>query len=57
VFESLGMMRGVYRFVHAAGDSSLNHYQYLQVSNEKIIVIIHIEGIKNLKEILTVEGL
>jgi len=52
--------RGVCRFVRAAGYSSLERYKYFEFSNKETIVIVHIEGIegvKNLKEILTVKGL
>lgn len=52
--------RGVCRFVRAASYSSSDRCQYFKLSNEETMVIVHIEGvegIKNLKEILTVEGL
>ena len=52
--------RGVCRFVRAAKYSALDRYEYFNIANENAMVIIHIEGIegvKNLKEILTVKGL
>jgi len=52
--------RGVCRFVRAAGYSSLNRYKYFELSNEETLVIVHIEGVegvKNLRQILTVKGL
>lgn len=52
--------RGVCRFVRAAGYSSFDRYKYFKLSNEETVVIVHIEGVKgvkNLKEILTVKGL
>jgi len=52
--------RGVCRFVRAAGYSSIEQNKYFEFSNEETMVIVHIEGvegIKNLKEILSVENL
>ncbi|MEA3485690.1 MAG: aldolase/citrate lyase family protein [Candidatus Aerophobetes bacterium] len=52
--------RGVCRFVRAAGYSSLEQYEYFESSNKEVMVIVHIEGVegvKNLKDILTVKGL
>jgi len=52
--------RGVCRFVRAAGYSSIEQNKYFEFSNEETMVIVHIEGvegIKNLKEILTVQDL
>jgi 4-hydroxy-2-oxoheptanedioate aldolase len=52
-------MRGVCRFVRAAGYSSMNKADYFRQANEAL-VIIQIEGqaaIENLEEILAVEGI
>jgi len=52
--------RGVCRFVRAANYSSLEQHKYFEFSNKEIMVIVHIEGVegvKNLKDILTVKGL
>ena len=52
--------RGVCRFVKAAGYSSFDRYRYFKLSNEQTLVIVHIEGVegvKNLKEILTVKDI
>jgi len=52
--------RGVCRFVRAANYSSLNQYKYFEFSNKETLLIVHIEGVegvKNLKEILTVKDL
>jgi len=52
--------RGVCRFVRAANYSSLEQYKYFEFSNEETLVIVHIEGIegvKNLRKILTIKDL
>ena len=57
-FAPLGM-RGVCRFVRAAGYSSMNKADYFRRANEALLVI-QIEGqaaVANLDEILTVEGI
>ncbi|MDY0237076.1 MAG: aldolase/citrate lyase family protein [Gudongella sp.] len=52
--------RGVCKYVRAAGYSSLDKSHYFNIANKETLVIIHIEGmegIRNLDEILEVEGI
>jgi 4-hydroxy-2-oxoheptanedioate aldolase len=52
--------RGVCRFVRAAQYTSIDKFSYFKKANEETMVIIHIEGeegVKNIDEILTVEGI
>jgi 4-hydroxy-2-oxoheptanedioate aldolase len=52
--------RGVCRYVRAAGYSSVEKTTYFKAANNQVLTIIHIEGlegIKNLDEILKVEGI
>lgn len=51
--------RGVCRYVKAANYSAMDRYEYFQTANRETMVIIHIEGqegVENLDEILTVDG-
>ncbi len=52
--------RGVCRFVRAAEYSSMDKFEYFKAANRETVAIIHVEGIEginNLPDILTVEGL
>jgi len=52
--------RGVCRFVRAANYSSMDRFKYFEQANQETLVIVHIEGVEgvnNLPDILTVEGL
>jgi len=52
--------RGVCRFTRAAAYSHTDKFEYFKKANEKVVVIIHIEGeegVRNLDDIITVEGL
>ena len=52
--------RGLCRFVRAAGYSSMPRAAYFDHANENTVVIAHLEGregLENLDEILTVEGI
>lgn len=52
--------RGVCRYVRAAGYSSVNKERYFSEANEDTMVIIHIEGlegIKNIDQIIEVDGI
>ena len=52
--------RGVCGFVRAAAYSHIDKFAYYKKANENVVVIIHIEGeegIRNLDDILAVEGL
>lgn len=52
-------MRGICRFVRAAGYSSVDRYRYFKEANESLI-ILQLEGVEaicNLDEILTVPGI
>jgi len=52
--------RGVCRFVRAAQYTSMDKFSYFKSANEETMVIIHIEGeegVRNIEEILTVEGI
>lgn len=58
-FSPLGE-RGVCRFVRAAGYSSVDKTEYFEKANRETMVIIHIEGqegVENLDDILTVDGI
>lgn len=52
--------RGVCRFTRAAAYSHTDKLTYFKEANEKVVVIIHIEGekgVRNLDEIISVDGL
>ncbi len=52
--------RGVCRYTRAAAYSHTDKFKYFKEANEKVVVIIHIEGeegVRNLDEIIAVEGL
>ena len=58
-FAPLGE-RGVCPFVRASQYSNIEKHQYFKKSNEETMVIIHIEGaegVKNIDEILSVDGI
>ena len=49
-------MRGVCRFVRAADYSAMDRYQFFDASNDLILQLEGIDAIKNIDEILEVEG-
>ena len=53
-------LRGVCRYTRAAEYSHMDKFEYFKKANEKVVVIIHIEGeegVRNIDEIIAVDGL